>query len=113
MENTIYCTIIEEENICCSLVEDEIKVTLNNFGSTIEKIWELLEDYLILKDLTSEIDGIKTDFEIDDNFYSNSLKVWINGIKERGILVLSDNSFRVTPVLEIGDSLEIEYIKKL
>jgi hypothetical protein len=107
----IVCSITEEP-ISCKIEEQEIKVICEN-GGLIEKFWELLYSYLILEDLTSQVTLGQTDFITENNFYGTSLKVWINGLKERTVTILSDNSFRLSPAVNDDDSVVVEYIKKI
>jgi hypothetical protein len=108
----IKCVVRDEAPMFFQIAEEVVNFKFR-CDNVIDKIWELLNIYLIQTDLTNEVDGIKTDFTVVNKFYSNSLKVWLNGIKQRGVIVLSDYSFRVTPAPESDDSLEIEYIKKI
>lgn len=110
--DNIYVRISEEDPINIILTDENINVKLEHYG-TYEKFHNLLQEYLIQEDLTGEINGIKTDFELINKFYNNSLKVFVNGIKERGVIILSDTEIRILPVISLGSSLEIEYVKKL
>jgi len=114
-EETVIETTIKEETIECSLKEESINVEFTDpIGITPENIYELLRTWTVFEDLTPQINGTRTIFNTTDKIYGNSLKVWINGLKQRGLTKLTDTSFEVElPALVTGDSLECEYIKDI
>lgn len=111
----IKCLIEDQEVLNINFIDEEIINVLvegGGSGGTGTVDWNDLHNYIVSEDLTTEVDGIITDFTTNFNFYSTSLKVFLNGLKEKIITILTDNSFRITPAPEIGDYLEVEYIKK-
>ena len=111
-EEIIKCTIVEEI-LLCNIKEDQLIEVSMESGGYSERVWELLNTYLVQEDLTSQVvEGI-TDLVTIDKFFSTSLKVFINGLKEKDITMLSDNSFRVSPGLDNGDTVEVEFVKKI
>jgi len=111
-EEIIKCTIVEEKLFCNIQDSTPINVTLES-GGVSERIWELLNLYLIKEDLSSQVTEGVTDLITINNFYSDSLNVFINGLKEKDIIILTNNSFRVSPALDNGDTVEVEFVKKV
>ena len=108
----ITCTIIEEQLLCNIQETTPINVTLEP-GGVSSRIWELFNLYLLVEDLTSQVVAGKTDLVTTENFYSASLGVFINGLKEKDIVILTDNSFRVSPGLDEEDTVEVTFVKKV
>jgi len=108
----ITCTIVEEQLLCNIQETTPINITLEP-GGVSSRLWELFNLYLVGEDLTSQVVAGKTDLITTNNFYSASLKVFINGLKEKDIVFLTDNSFRVSPGLEEGDTVEVTFVKKI
>ncbi len=111
-DEIITCTIVEEKLLCTIQETTPINVTLEP-GGVSSRVWELLNAYIIVEDLTSQVIAGKTDLITTNNFYSANLKVFINGLKEKDITILTDNSFRVSPPLDNGDTVEVELVKKV
>lgn len=116
--DTINVTLVEEEPIA-AYVEDAQPVNIEISGYSLvceaeirEVVEEVLADLLVRDDLTDQVDGIVEEFTTANDFYTGSLKVWLNGLKERGVLLIADNTFKIIPAPEVGDSIEVEYLKK-
>ena len=78
-----------------------------------ERLEVIVRDFIVDEDVSSQIDGIKTDYVLAHPYYSGTLKVWLNGIKEGDIIEVNSTTFRVSlPLLEVGDELEVEYIRQ-
>jgi len=108
-DQSIYCTLKESESITCNVIEEVIEITVEGSGEALSS--DVIRENLIFEDLTSQVDGIKTDFIASNKFYSDRLAVYVNGLRERGIVILSSTSFRLTLALDLSDSLEVEYVK--
>ena len=104
----INVTLIESQPINIE-IQGYSLVTESEIRLAVE---EVIADLLVREDLTIQIDGIKTEFNTNNSFYTGSLKVWLNGLKERGITIIDDSTFQITPAPEVGDSIEVEYLKK-
>jgi len=88
----------------------EVKGTYANLRDRLEAI---VKDFIVDEDVSSQIDGIKTDYVVTYPYYSGTLKVWVNGIKEGDITEVNPTTFRASlPLLEVGDELEVEYIRQ-
>lgn len=116
-ENKFYFNIINDTTpIKCNLLEEvPINIILEKGGvvNDILQFLDTLASYLLQEDLTSQVLEGQTDFITNSNFYPSTLKVYINGLKERIVIILSNNSFRISPGVEIGDSIEVEFVKKI
>ena len=108
-EQTIYCTI-EETPINIAIEETPIKVTIEG-GGQLDKVWAILDTYLIQEDLTGQVDGLKTEFTTTYDIYNNFLSVWVDGIKEKAVTKTGSKTFELTLPPDVGDFLEAEYIK--
>ena len=66
---------------------------------------------IILEDLTSSVNGETTQFSCSQNYDSNSLIVYINGLKQRQNTIgqVGLNQFTLSPAPISGDILEVEY----
>jgi len=102
----INCTVAEKTPI-------NISLETGGLVSDIQQFLQTLSAWLIQEDLTLQVIEGATDFITINKFYSSSLKVFINGLKEKDITILTDNSFRVYPGLQDGDFLEVEFIRKI
>lgn len=111
-DSVISCVINEDPKITC-VINDEpvINVEITEIVGGAPFTGDLLAQYLIYEDLTMQVNGVQTDFITSVNYISGTLKTWVNGIKERTIIELTQNSFRLTPAPDAGDFLDIEYIR--
>ena len=99
----------ENQVIRCKISESVIKVTISD-GGVIDKIWELLDAYIIEEDLSSQIDGSKITFTTTYNIYNSRIKVFVNGVKEKQTIV-GTNTVTLATAPIIGDQLFVEYLK--
>ena len=63
------------------------------------------------EDLTSQIDGVKTDFVTADSFEVGTLEVHLNGVRlqpNENFEELSPTSFRVFDAPKVGDTLLVQ-----
>lgn len=98
-------------------VEEDINIVIEEYSivhsqETRLVIEEIIVELLFTENITEQIDGIKTDFVSTNSFYTGTLKVWINGLKEIGVVEINSTSFRLVPAPELVDRIEIEYLKK-
>ena len=68
-----------------------------------------LKDYIIIEEPT-KVTSKK--FQTANPFEATRLKVFLNGIKEKYITVLSDTEFEFDIDTVVDDIIEVEYIKK-
>jgi hypothetical protein len=80
-----------------------------NLGQRLEV---LVRDFMIIEDITSQVDNTREVFILSNEYYAGTLKVWINGLKE-AVTELTSTTFRMSPAPEVGDTLEVEYVKKV
>lgn len=108
-EQEIQCTINDEQKIICIIEDKEIiRVEISESGSGGAGSL----NNLVKEDLTNQVTLGKTEFELSSKYISSSVKVFINGLKERIINELTGNkTIELTIGLEIDDSIEVEYIK--
>lgn len=111
-DQTIVCKVNEESVITC-VINDEpvIHVEIADVSGGTVITGDILSQYLLSEDLTALANGARTDFATAVSYITGTLKVWVNGLKERGLVELTSTSFRITPAPDAGDSIEIEYIK--
>ena len=66
---------------------------------------------IILEDLTSSVNGERTEFSCSQNYDANSLSVYINGLRQRQSTIgqVGQNGFTLSPAPSLGDVLEVEY----
>jgi hypothetical protein len=114
----INVTLVEEEPINAHIesaqpVNIEIQgYSLVNELEIREAVEEIIADLLHREDLTAQVDGITEEFITTTSFYTGSIKVWLNGLKERGVIEVSSSIFKIVPSPEVGDTVEVEYLKK-
>jgi len=112
-EINIRCKIVNE-NIIKAVIKEEqpIRVKMDG-GGQLEKVWEILDTHLILEDVSSQINGIKTNFTVTHKVYNDFLNIFINGIRERGCTKVGDYIINIPlPIVEIGEQILVEYIKQ-
>ena len=71
-------------------------------GSTMEKA-----------NLTSQINGERTGFNLPENYQSGSLRVYYNGIRQvvgENFSEVNATTFNVNFTPQVGDLLEVDYI---
>ena len=127
VEEDIYITLVEEapiivqieETILTATIEEAQPITIEIQGYNIVKeadvklaVEEIIVELLYTEDITEQIDGVKTEFVSTISFYAGTLKVWINGLKERGVVEIDSNTFSLIPAPSLDDMIEIEYLKK-
>lgn len=66
---------------------------------------------IILEDLSSSVNGERTEFACSQNYDANSLAVYINGLRQRQNTIgqVGQNGFTLSPAPSTGDILEVEY----
>ena len=66
---------------------------------------------IILEDLTSSVNGERTQFSTSLNYDANSLEAYINGLKQRNNTIgqVGSNSFTLPQAPQNGDILEVRY----
>ena len=76
-----------------------------------------LKNFITEEDLSSQIDGIATEFTLLNAYVSGTLRVYLNGLRQqKGV---GEDYIEVTPdkiefvrALDVDDVLLIDYIKK-
>jgi len=76
----------------------------------------LLSKYITEEDLSGQITGINTQFDLNSNFSTGSVRVFVNGLRiQKGagkdFIEVSPNQIEFNYLLEIGDILLVDYIK--
>jgi hypothetical protein len=81
----------------------------NNDGGTGANPGQSFE--IVLEDLTSSVNGERTEFSCSQNYDANSLIVYVNGLRQRQSTVgqVGQNGFSISPAPISGDILEVEY----
>ena len=93
------------------LAPDTSSLTAGMIDITVQCYSEDIKAHAhVIEDLSSQIPG--TDFITTYDFQSPTLEVLVNGLKEKQITILTDNSFQLNPPLESGDDLEVKYLRK-
>ncbi len=66
---------------------------------------------IILEDLSSSVNGERTQFATSENYDANSLEVYINGLKQRNNTIgqIGLNDFTLPEAPPSGDILEVRY----
>ena len=67
------------------------------------------------ENLTSQVNGTRTEFTVSGNFVTNSLRVYYNGVRQvqgEHFTEVTDQTFTTTFTPQNGDFLNIEYISK-
>lgn len=109
-KHQIKCSV-EEHTIKCFVREAEIiRIELSEGNSTGNNSGFDLSANLIQENLTSQVNGTKIDFIVSNNF--DSIKVFVNGLKET-VSILNSNTFRFSLAPDIGDTVQVEYIKQI
>ena len=75
-----------------------------------------LKNIITEEDLSSQIDGITSEFVLNNDIYTGSSKVYLNGLRQqKGIgkdyIEVLPNKIEFSYVPEIDDILLIDYIK--
>jgi hypothetical protein len=89
-------------------------------SSEINFNFDWLLTFRVREDLTDQIDGVKDVFEVSNEFNSNNIEIFVDGILQRenlNYVILSDKTFRIPansedPKLQIGQDLIVFYFKK-
>ena len=95
------------------LVENDlisVELTQIDIIHNTRQFTESLEEYLILNEVPTQLTA-KT-FQTANNYIEDSIVVYFNGIKEKQINKLSDNTFSFNIDIIAGDDIEISYIKQ-
>lgn len=76
-----------------------------------------LKNFITEEDLSSQIDGIKTEFTLLNDFIEDTLRVYLNGLRQqKGVgedyIEVAPNKIDFVRALDIDDVLLIDYIKK-
>ena len=66
---------------------------------------------IVFEDLTSSVNGERTQFATSSNYEANTLAVYINGLRQRQSTIgqVGLNTFTVPEAPENGDILEVRY----
>lgn len=66
---------------------------------------------IILEDLTSSVNGERTQFATSQNYDANSLEAYINGLKQQNSTIgqIGQNTFTLPQAPQNGDVLEVRY----
>lgn len=67
------------------------------------------------ENITSQVNGSRTEFTVSGNFETNSLRVYYNGVRQvqgEHFTELTDQTFSTNFTPKNGDFLNIEYISK-
>ena len=105
--------LIENELLGVELVENEIlsvDLTQIDVINNTRQFIESLEAHIVTNEtptkLTSRI------FQTANDYIAGSLVVYFNGIKEKYVNKLSDNTFSFNLDLIISDTIEVKYFKQ-
>ena len=76
-----------------------------------------LKNIINEEDLSSQIDGIVTEFTLANTFYVESVKVYLNGLRQqkglgKDYIEVSPNKIEFNYIPEVDDILLVDYIKK-
>ena len=108
--NDIFVTLEEAQPIDVKVEEAQpIDVKVEGY-SYVEAIDVLLKEYLI-DEVPVKVNDRR--FRTSIPFWSNRLKVFLNGVKEKYITPISDTEFEFTEDVRSSDIIEVEYIKKV
>lgn len=70
------------------------------------------EEEVKKEDLTNQIDGEKTTFTVSETYKTGSLRVYLNGLRQRETATFSESTpttFTTTFTANTGDTLTIDY----
>ena len=70
------------------------------------------EEEVKKEDLTNQIDGEKTTFTVNETYKTGSLRVYLNGLRQREADTFSESTpttFTTTFTANTGDTLTIDY----
>ena len=75
-----------------------------------------LKNFITEEDLSSQIDGIKTEFILLNDFVGGTLRVYLNGLRQqKGVgedyVEVSSDKIDFVRALEVDDVLLVDYIK--
>ena len=104
---------INTEKYTVELIERElIDVNLSTIDivNNTKQFTESLEKYLILNETPTQLSS-KT-FQTANNYIADSILVFFNGISEKYINKLSDNTFSFNIPIIAGDTIMINYFKQ-
>ena len=62
--------------------------------------------------IPSKVSGSNRRFRTLNSYTSGMLSVWLNGLREKNIIEISDNQFEFTDDLETDDEVIVDYIKE-
>ena len=106
--------LVEKNLVDVELVEKElVTIDLHSIDilNNIRQFTESLSDYLVINELPTKLS--ERIFQTENDYIADSLIVYFNGIKERYINKLSDNTFSFNIDILDTDDIEISYIKKI
>ena len=77
----------------------------------------VLKNFITEEDRSSQIDGIKTEFTLLNDFSSGTVKVYLNGLRQqkgagKDYIEVSPDKIDFDIKLDIDDILLVDYIKK-
>lgn len=76
-----------------------------------------LKNFIVEEDLSSQIDGLITEFNLLNNFVDGTIRVYLNGLRQqKGVgndyIETAPNKIEFFSAPEVDDILLIDYIKK-
>lgn len=76
-----------------------------------------LKNFITEEDLSSQIDGIKTEFTLLNDFVGGTIRTYLNGLRQqKGVgedyIEVAPNKIEFVRALDIDDVLLLDYIKK-
>ena len=75
-----------------------------------------LKNFIVEEDLSSQIDGIETEFTLLNDFVGGTVRVYLNGLRQqKGVgkdyVEVAPNKIQFAIALDVDDILLIDYIK--
>ena len=76
-----------------------------------------LKNYITEEDLSSQIDGIETEFTLLNDFVGGTIRVFLNGLRQqKGVgndyVEEAPDKIKFNVALDVDDILLVDYIKK-
>jgi len=106
----LYVELVERELVNVNIAEKElIKVNLNVIDIIERTSADALTDFAVYNETPTKLTAKR--FQTDNNFMTGTLRVFLNGIKEKNITIINDNKFELPIDSITSDTVEVNYIK--
>lgn len=101
---------IELELVSVELVEKElVDINLNTIDVLPSLTDGLITSSLVFNEIPTKVNSKR--FNTNYNFLSGSLRVFLNGIKEKYITIIDSNTFELPIDTIVDDNIEVNYVK--